>query len=396
MSEKRKDNKGRILRTGESQRKDLIYQYRYTDSSGKRQTVYSSDLNELREKEKEIQRLRDIGINYSAGKISVKELLSRYMEVKQGIRNTTRNSYGSMIKLLESDPIGNMPINKVKKSDAKQWIIRLQKENGISYGTIKGVHTLINAAFKMACDEDVIVKNPFSFRVMDIIKNDSNTREALSAKEQDNLLWFLKSDNVGIKHYDMFVIFLGTGLRVSEFCGLTLKDLDFENRKIRIDHQLYRDPKEMRLCITKPKTESGVRYIPMTDAVYNSLKNVVETRSSPKVETMIDGYTGFVFLSRFGTPRVTGDIERIMKTVRERYNKRFPNNPLPYITPHVLRHTYCTNMVNAKVDIKSLQYLMGHSNVQTTLNVYSHSSYEKAASEIFRISQNEIDDEQCV
>ena len=57
MSEKRKDNKGRILRTGESQRKDLIYQYRYTDIRGKRQTVYSSDLKELREKEKEIQKL---------------------------------------------------------------------------------------------------------------------------------------------------------------------------------------------------------------------------------------------------------------------------------------------------------------------------------------------------
>lgn len=64
MSEKRKDNKGRILRTGESQRKDLIYQYRYTDIRGKRQTVYSSDLKELREKEKEIQKLLDDGIDY--------------------------------------------------------------------------------------------------------------------------------------------------------------------------------------------------------------------------------------------------------------------------------------------------------------------------------------------
>ncbi len=68
MSEKRKDNKGRILRTGESQRKDLIYQYRYTDIRGKRQTVYSSDLKELREKEKEIQKQLDDGIDYAAGK----------------------------------------------------------------------------------------------------------------------------------------------------------------------------------------------------------------------------------------------------------------------------------------------------------------------------------------
>ena len=70
MSEKRKDNKGRILRTGESQRKDLIYQYRYTDIRGKRQTVYSSDLKELREKEKEIQKQLDDGIDYAAGKIT--------------------------------------------------------------------------------------------------------------------------------------------------------------------------------------------------------------------------------------------------------------------------------------------------------------------------------------
>ena len=75
MSEKRKDNKGRILRTGESQRKDLIYQYRYTDIRGKRQTVYSSDLKELREKEKEIQKQLDDGIDYAAGKINVIQLL---------------------------------------------------------------------------------------------------------------------------------------------------------------------------------------------------------------------------------------------------------------------------------------------------------------------------------
>ena len=77
MSEKRKDNKGRILRTGESQRKDLIYQYRYTDVHGKRQTIYSSDLKELREKEKTIQKQLDVGIDYAAGKTTVIALLER-------------------------------------------------------------------------------------------------------------------------------------------------------------------------------------------------------------------------------------------------------------------------------------------------------------------------------
>ena len=91
MSEKRKDHKGRILRTGESQRKDLIYQYRYTDIRGKRQTVYSSDLRELREKEKEIQKQLDAGIDYAAGKITVIELVERYIGLKQGACFNTKN-----------------------------------------------------------------------------------------------------------------------------------------------------------------------------------------------------------------------------------------------------------------------------------------------------------------
>lgn len=86
MSEKRKDAKGRVLRAGESQRKDLIYQYRYTDIRGKRQTIYSSDLKELREKEKKIQKHLNDGIDYAAGQATVIALLERYIGLKQGVR----------------------------------------------------------------------------------------------------------------------------------------------------------------------------------------------------------------------------------------------------------------------------------------------------------------------
>ena len=85
MSKKRKDHKGRILKTGESQRKDLIYQYRYTDCRGKRQTIYDADLQEPRKKEKEIQNQVDDGIDYEAGQITVIELLEKYISLKQGV-----------------------------------------------------------------------------------------------------------------------------------------------------------------------------------------------------------------------------------------------------------------------------------------------------------------------
>ena len=84
MSAKRKDKKGRVLRTGESQRKDLTYQYRYTDSSGKRHTVYAPTLDGLREKEKEINSAENAGASYNDGGITVIELLERYISLKQG------------------------------------------------------------------------------------------------------------------------------------------------------------------------------------------------------------------------------------------------------------------------------------------------------------------------
>ena len=120
MSEKRKDHKGRILRTGESQRKDLIYQYRYIDIRGKRQTVYSSDLKELREKEKEIQKRLDDGLDYSAGNISVIALLERYISLKQGVRYNTKVGYNFVLNLIKKEDFGNRQIRDIKVSDAQQ------------------------------------------------------------------------------------------------------------------------------------------------------------------------------------------------------------------------------------------------------------------------------------
>ena len=136
MSEKRKDNKGRILRTGESQRKDLIYQYRYTDIRGKRQTVYSSDLKELREKEKEIQKQLDDGIDYAAGKITVIQLLERYISIKQGVRYNTKVGYNFVLNLVKKEDFGYRSIRDIKVSDAQKWIIAIPPDVPF-YGTCR-------------------------------------------------------------------------------------------------------------------------------------------------------------------------------------------------------------------------------------------------------------------
>ncbi len=383
MSEKRKDNKGRILRTGESQRKDLIYQYRYTDIRGKRQTVYSSDLKELREKEKEIQKQLDNGIDYAAGKITVIQLLEHYISLKQGVRYNTKVGYNFVLNLIKKEDFGYRQIRDIKVSDAQKWIMKLHSD-GKGYSTITSVRGVVKPAFQMAYNEDIIRKNPFDFKLVDIVPNDSQKRIAMTDEQQKIWMDFIREDKTYCKYYDEFVVLLGTGMRVSEFCGLTKSDLDFENRRIRVDHQLVRE-RGGKYYVEKTKTECGIRFIPMTDDVYQSLKNILANRRKMKTEIIVDGYSGFILIDKDCHPKVALHIENEMRWAMKKYKKLHPEQPLPHITPHVFRHTFCTNMANKGMDIKTLQYLMGHSDVGVTLNVYTHASYDRAVEQMAKI-----------
>ncbi len=382
-SNKRKDHKGRLLRTGESQRKDLIYQYRYTDCRGKRQSIYDSDLQSLRKKEKEIQKQLDDGIDYEAGQITVIELLEKYIGLKQGVRYNTKVGYSFVLNLIKKEDFGYRKISTIKVSDAKQWFLKLHRD-GRGYSTITSVRGVIKPAFQMAVDEDAVRKNPFIFKLTDVVPNDSEQRIALTEEQLDTWMGYIQHDSTYSKYYDEFVVLLETGMRVSEFCGLTMNDLDFENRRIRVDHQLVRE-RGGKYYVEETKTESGCRFIPMTEVVFQSLKNMLARRPKVKKEPMVDGYTGFIMLDKNGNPKVALHIENEMRWAMKKYKKLYPNKPLPHITPHVFRHTFCTNYANAGMDIKNLQYLMGHSDAGVTLNVYTHATYNHAASQMVQI-----------
>ena len=282
MSEKRKDHKKRILRTGESQRKDLIYQYRYTDNRGKRQTIYHADLHALREREKEIQRQLDMGGDYAAGDVTVIELLERYISLKQGVRYNTKVGYSFVLNLVKKEDFGQRKIRDIKVSDAQLWIMKLSGD-GRGYSTITSVRGVVKPAFQLAYNEDAIRKNPFDFKLSDVIVNDSKKRIAMTDAQQSTWMGFIQRDKTYSKYYDEFVVLLGTVMRVSEFCGLTKGDVDFERRRIRVDHQLVRESGG-KYYIEKTKTESGRRFIPITDDVYRSLSISSLLRRNPMSE----------------------------------------------------------------------------------------------------------------
>lgn len=395
MSTKRRDNKNRILRNGESQRKDGRYSFKYIDGSGTARFVYSWKLEKndkvpagkrdglsLREKEKSIQRDINDMINPRGGEMTVEALVKKYLLQKTGVRHNTEANYNFVLNIIKNEEFGKRHIDQVKLSDAKCWLIKLQKD-GRGYSSIHSIRGVVRPAFQMAVDDDLIRKNPSDFQLATVVVNDSVTRKAITRKQERAFLEFVKNDKYYCKYYEGIYILFKTGLRISEFVGLTVNDIDLQNRKLTISHQLQRTRK-MDYIIENPKTECGVRTIPLSDDVYECFVKIIRQRPKLEREPNIGGYCGFLYLDKNGKPMVAMHWEHFFKHIWQKYNSIY-REQLPLITPHVCRHTYCSNMAKSGMNPKTLQYLMGHSDIGVTLNTYTHLGYEDAKDELQRL-----------
>ena len=396
MSEVRRDHKGRKLFNGESQRKDGKYEYKYQDAWGKRKTVYSWKLTptdrvpagkrddiSLREKIKQIQKNLNSNITPDGGNFTVLELVEKYISQKTGVRHNTRSNYKFVVNVIKKEEFGQKRIDKIKVSDAKEWLIKMQQIDGRGYSSINTIRGVVRPAFQMAVDDDLLVKNPFEFQLNTVVVNDSVTREAITRQQERDFLEFVKNDKHFCKYYDGIYILFKTGLRISEFVGLTKKNLDFENSRIIVDHQLQRT-RDMKYIIEDTKTESGERMVPMTPEVKKAFQRILANRKNPKVEPMVDGHSGFLFLDKNGRPMVALHWEKYFQHIREKYNKIY-RVQMPKVTPHVCRHTFCSNMAKSGMNPKTLQYIMGHSDISVTLNVYTHLNYDDAEEEMQKV-----------
>ncbi len=333
--------------------------------------------------------------------MTVCELVDRYLKTKTGVRQSTKQGYVTVQRLLAKEKFGSQKIRNVKISDAKLFLIKLQQEDGKSYSTIHNVRGVLRPAFQMAVDDDILVKNPFGFQLQTVLVNDSVTREALTKDQMRKFLKFIHDDVVYCKYYEVVYILFHTGMRISEFCGLTLKDIDLQNKTVNIDHQLQRTA-DMKYIIVETKTDAGKRKIPITDDVAAMFQAIIEDREAPAVEKIIDGYTGFLFYDKEGKPLVAMHWQHVAMHWQHRFNNMVNRYndiyriQMPNITPHICRHTYCSNQAKAGMNPKTLQYLMGHSDISVTMNVYTHVNFDDAEEELrrmeeFRKAQAEIE-----
>ena len=405
MSVKRRDSKNRVLRNGESQRPDGRYVYKYVDLLRKQHFLYSWKLEptdklpagkkddlSLREKIRLLQKDLADGLDVQGGEMTVLQLVKRYLATKSGVKPTTQAGYKTVVNILENEPFAHLPIKQVRHSVAKAFLVKLQQKDGRSYSSIHSIRGVLRPAFAMAVEDDYIRKNPFDFELAKVIVNDSHTREAVSRDQMRKFLTFVKEDKHYCKYHDAMYILFHTGLRISEFVGLTVSDLDMKNKTIRGDHQLQRRSDGTKY-IESTKTNAGTRVLPMEDDVYACFKRILASRKPPQVEPTIDGYSGFLFFDKDDRPMVAMHWGHYFKHAWKKYNSIYKEE-LPLITPHVCRHTYCTNKAKSGMNPKTLQYLMGHSEIGVTMDTYTHLGIEDAWNELERMqleySQKEL------
>jgi integrase len=346
----------------------------------------------LREKIAQVERDKFDGIDSQGAEKTVLELVKLYISLRINVKPTTQAGYKTVVNILEKEPFAHLPIKQVRHSVAKAFLVKLQQKDGRSYSSIHSIRGVLRPAFAMAVEDDYIRKNPFDFELAKVIVNDSHTREAVSRDQMRKFLTFVKEDKHYCKYHDAMYILFHTGLRISEFVGLTVSDLDMKNKTIRVDHQLQRRSDGTKY-IESTKTNAGTRVLPMEDDVYACFKRILASRKPPQVEPTIDGYSGFLFFDKDDRPMVAMHWEHYFKHAWKKYNSIYKEE-LPLITPHVCRHTYCTNKAKSGMNPKTLQYLMGHSEIGVTMDTYTHLGIEDAWNELERMqleySQKEL------
>ena len=391
--QKRKDNKGRVLKDGESYReKENRYSYRWTDKQGKRHSIYASSLEELRKREAETANDIYEGIRTESKNVTVNDMYQAWKNDKKGLRSSTRGNYSYMYDQYVKDGFGKIKLKDVRKSDVRRFYNELHDTRNLSFNTIEIIHNVIHQLFALAVDDEYIRNNPTDRALTDckLAHNYQRPkRHALTIPEQTAFIEYIKN-NPKFSHWlPLFTFFLGTGCRVSEVIALRWEDIDFDDGIISINHGITYYQREENKCYFSisedTKTEAGKRIIPMLSEVRQALLNEREYQKEAEItcQVTINGYTDFVFLNRFGNVHNPQTINRAIKRIVKLHNleeieiaEKKKREPIiiPNFSCHNLRHTFATRYCENESNIKVIQEILGHKDIATTMDVYAEAT----------------------
>ena len=334
--------------------------------------------------------------------MTLNDLFEQFIAAKTAAKSS-KIHYESVWNNRIKDELGSLKVIKVKPFHIKSFYVRMEKK-GYKSGTIRLTHYLLSSVLDAAVDNDIIRKNPAKHAISIPASADVVDRQVLTIEQQKKLLAFMENSNVYKIYSPMVIVFLETGIRCGELIGLTWDDVSFEDKILSINHQLsynkYGIGYEFRAI--PPKTAAGVRDIPLTDKVLNAFRQQKEITKmlNRHSEMQINGYSNFIFVTGNNMPYSQTRIGDIMYNISDAYNrnerKAAKNDGrkadlMPKFSPHDLRHTACTNKARLGMNVKTLQYIMGHGCSSVTLEVYNHlDNIEDARNEILRIEEKQL------
>lgn len=381
-----KSLKGKELGVGISQRKDEIYQARYTDRWGKRQTIYDSNLRELKKKlaiaVAENEKLTNV-----REQITLDEWFERWMKIykEKSIRPNTKREYVHLYHKNISPYCGGKLLNKFVKSDI-QNLIDIADDDNYGYERQSKIKIVLKDMFQRAVEDHLVVNNPVSG--IKLRKDKEINARALTIEEQNT--FFEYSQNT---FYDnLFNVAVNTGLRPGELFALQYDDINLEEGYIDVNktlvYQKYLTDTRKEFHVEAPKTKQSYRRVPINRICKIYLEKQMELKEIVS-EKRPKEQNDYLFVTKFNTP-LNSQIyaDAIRAVIRSINLTRAKDNQFLNFSGHVFRHTFATRCFEAGVEAKVVQKYLGHASLKMTMDLYTHVTDDKSSEDIEKICES--------
>lgn len=381
-----KSLKGKELGVGISQRKDEIYQARYTDRWGKRQTIYDSNLRELKKKlaiaVAENEKLTNV-----REQITLDEWFERWMKIykEKSIRPNTKREYVHLYHKNISPYCGGKLLNKFVKSDI-QNLIDIADDDNYGYERQSKIKIVLKDMFQRAVEDHLVVNNPVSG--IKLRKDKEINARALTIEEQTT--FFEYSQNT---FYDnLFNVAVNTGLRPGELFALQYDDINLEEGYIDVNktlvYQKYLTDTRKEFHVEAPKTKQSYRRVPINRICKIYLEKQMELKEIVS-EKRPKEQNDYLFVTKFNTP-LNSQIyaDAIRAVIRSINLTRAKDNQFLNFSGHVFRHTFATRCFEAGVEAKVVQKYLGHASLKMTMDLYTHVTDDKSSEDIEKICES--------
>ena len=368
------DLRGRELGKGLRQRKDRRYEGRYVDRFGKRKSVFGASLDEVQIKLRDAEYENRKGMNVVDDRTVLDEWYEKWMRVYKipNIRENTKRHYASIYRKHISPVLGDIRLTKITRLQVQSLINEL-KEDGYQWETQNKVRVLLKDMFNCAMEDQFMNRNPCR-GVKCVSRKPDNEPRFLTRDEQ--ALFF---ECCAGRWYDnLFHVAINTGLRPGELAALTWDNIDLKNMVIHVEHTLvyqkFDGDTKKEYHLEDTKTTKSNRKMPINDDCLKYLKRQYIQKSV--LSRRMPGnsiYSDRLFVTRRNNPINATDYSHAISEVLRDINEMLdPLEQIESFSGHTFRHTFATRCIESGIRPKTLQTLLGHASLNTTMDMYVH------------------------